>query len=444
MFDFLSQKLSTIFSGFGSKTLTEKSIEQTLISVHDALLEADVPYEIVQTFVEDIKKEILGQKVLKSLKPAEQIMKVVHDRLLTFLGGKSIDAQFSFQIPSTIMMLGLQGSGKTTTIGKLARFMLESAEKRGKKRRILVGSVDFYRPAAREQLQIVAQIAGVDYYQAQSQNPVMAAQEIYNYSQKNQYELLFLDTAGRLHTDQTMLDELRALDKTIKPTYKLLVLDAMTGQESLRIAQNFDKEIGFSSAILTKMDSNARGGAAFAFKAIIKKPILFVGIGEKNGDLEPFRPERIAQRLLGMGDMMSLVEKAQATIKHQEQQKMEAAFKQGHFTLQDFASQIDMVNKLGSLTQLMKYLPGAQQFNVSSQQLEQGETEIKRFKAIISSMTLKERLYPKILDTSRKQRIARGAGVEVTDVNRLLTKFEESMQFVKLFKKMGGQNPLFK
>ena len=445
MFDFLSNKFSSIFSNLtGNNKLTEKNIENTLTLVHDALLDADVPYDVVQTFLKEIKDAVVGQAVIKSLKPSEQLMKIVHDKLLVFLGGQSSDSAFSFQIPSVIMVMGLQGSGKTTTLSKLACFIRDAAQKRGKTRRILLASVDFYRPAAIDQLEILAAQAGVSFYRATSLDVVAAAVEIYAYSQKNQFEMLLLDTAGRLHVDAGMLQELQQIDSRLKPKYKLMVLDAMTGQESLNVAQAFEREVGFSGAVLTKMDSDTRGGAAFAFRYVIKKPILFVGMGEKSHELDLFRPERMASRIIGMGDVLSLVEKANEKIKQVDQEKMHSAMMQGKMTLQDFADQMSMVGKLGSLSQLINYLPGAGSLKVSSDMIEKGEADIKKFKAIIASMTVKERVNPKVLDVSRKKRIAQGAGVDSADVSMLLERFEQSQQFVKMFKKGGRFNQLFK
>ena len=442
MFDFLSKKISSIFTRLtGQDRLTEKNMDETLSKVYDALLEADVPYEVVQAFISEVKADALGKKVFSSLKPGEQLLKIVHDKLLQFLGGQTTENYFSFQIPSVIMMIGLQGSGKTTTIAKLSHYIQTTAQKHGKARRIMVGSVDFYRPAAIDQLEILAQKAGVIFYRSSLKDPVAAAQDIVKHSQKEQCDYLFLDTAGRLHIDNEMLEELQRINTLIKPKYKLLVVDAMTGQESLKVAQAFEEKVGFTGAVLTKMDSDTRGGVAFAFRYALKKPILFVATGEKIADLELFRPERMASRIIGMGDMMSLVEKAEEKIKQSEQDAMYKSISQGKLTLQDFAQQIDMVSRLGSLTSVLKYLPGAASFNVSPEMLQKGEAEIKKFKAIISSMTYKERIYPKVLDASRKNRIAKGAGVAVADINTLLDRFEQSQQFVKIFKKIGKNNP---
>ena len=445
MFDFLTQKFSSIFSKITtSSTITQRDIDQVLAQVKDALIEADVPLTLVQTFCADIEKEVAGQKVLASLKPAEHLIKVVHDRLKSFLGGQDT-VPFTFQIPSVIMVMGLQGSGKTTSIGKMALLMHNEAQAKGKNRRILIASVDFYRPAAIDQLEIVAKnIPNAVFYRAASTNPLEAVRQIYAYYQKELFELLFLDTAGRLHVDDAMMHELQEINKIIKPKYKVLVLDAMTGQESLQVAQKFNSQIGFDGAVLTKLDSNTRAGAAFAFRYSLKKPIWFVGTGEKSTDFERLLPERLAGRILGLGDIATLVEKAQEKIKQSEQDALERSFKKGHITLQDFADQMKMMQKMGSLSQIVKYMPGAAHPSFSPEMIEKGEVELKKFNALISSMTPKERLLPALIEASRKKRIAKGAGLQVTDVNILLDRFEQSQQYVKLLKKFGRFPGLFK
>jgi len=437
MFDFLSRKFSDIFSRLtGKASLSEDNIQDALQKVKDALIEADVPYKLVEEFTESIKGEVVGRKIIKSLKPGEQFIKVVNERLLHFLGGKD-DPNFSFQIPSLVMVMGLQGSGKTTTLGKLAHFVQKQAKKRGKTRKILLASVDFYRPAAIDQLELLAKQVGVSFYRASCKDPVAAAKEIALYAKNNRFELVFLDTAGRLHVDSDMLDELRQIEASLRPRYKILVLDSMTGQESLNVAEAFNQVVPFNWGILTKMDSETRGGAAFAFRYALKKPILFVGVGEKKEDLESFRPSRIAERILGMGDVLTLLEKAEEKIKKDEQEALMRSFATGKMNLQDFANQMEMVGRLGSISKIMKYIPGASGMNVSPEMIQEGEKELKKFKAIISSMTLKERYYPRILDASRKKRIAVGAGVRVEDVNGLLQRFEQSQQYAKLFKRFG-------
>jgi signal recognition particle subunit SRP54 len=445
MFDFLSNKFSTIFSKItGKGTLTESDIADVLAKVKDALIEADVPLALVETFCADIKNEVVGQKVITSLKPTEHFIKVVHERLKSFLGGQD-SVPFTFQLPSVVMVMGLQGSGKTTSIAKMAYLVHQEAQAKGKARRILLASVDFYRPAAVDQLEILAkQIPGIVFYRAQSSDPIIAAKEIYAYYQKGLFELLFLDTAGRLHVDTPLLEQLQAIDKQLKPKYKILVLDAMTGQESLSVAQSFNQAVGFDMAVLTKLDSNTRAGAAFAFRYALKKPIVFIGSGEKIADLERLYPERLAGRILGMGDIATLVEQATQKIQQSEHDALEKSFKTGQLSLQDFADQMKMVQKLGSLSQLVKYMPGAGSASVSPDMVQKGEVELKRFEAIISSMTKKERLNHRILDGSRKKRIALGAGVAVTDVNLLLERFEQSQQYVKLLKKFGRFPGLFK
>ncbi|HEX4069252.1 MAG TPA: signal recognition particle protein [Candidatus Babeliales bacterium] len=430
MFDFLSQKFSSLFSGLeSSKKLTEQNIQETLQSVEQALLEADVPYGVVQTFIAAVKQDVVGQKITGALKPAEQLMMVVQRKIVEFLGGS--DAAFSFSFPLTVMVMGLQGSGKTTTMGKLAYKIKKDAAQNKIVRKILVGSVDFYRPAAIDQLEVLAQQVDVSFYRAQSNDPVMAAKEIFNFGKNNCFDAILLDTAGRLHIDNSMLQELQEIDALLRPSYKMLVLDAMTGQESLAVAKAFDDTIGFQGAILTKMDSDTRGGAAFAFRFVLKKPIIFVGEGEKVTDLNLFYPDRAAERMLGMGDIRSLLERAEEKVSAAEQEKAEQALKSGAFTLQDFADQMAMMNKIGSLSQLLKYMPGMG-LNISPEMIQRGEVELVRFRSIISSMTPKERRNTSILNSSRMQRIAQGAGVGVADVSKLLKRFEEAKQYVKI------------
>jgi signal recognition particle subunit SRP54 len=436
MFDFLSQKFSSLFSGLNETKLTEKNIQDALVQVQDALLEADVPYNVVQSFTQSLKDEVIGQKITASLKPAEQFLKIVQDKIIIFLGSEA--STFAISYPSIVMVMGLQGSGKTTTIGKLAYKLKKDAEKEGKTRKIVMASVDFYRPAAIDQLQVLAKRVDVDFYRAPSNIPLTAAKEIVTYFEKNNYDVLLLDTAGRLHIDNTMLQELQEIDAMLQPRNKILVLDAMTGQESLAVAQAFDGIIGFQGVILTKMDSDTRGGSAFAFRYVLKKPILFVGEGENLPDLNLFFPDRATERMLGMGDLKSLLEHADEKISRDEQQKAEDALRSGTFSLQDFADQVAMMNRLGSLSQLLKYMPGVGT-NISSEMIHQGETELVKFKAIISSMTLKERLSPSILNSSRVQRIAHGAGVRNEDITMLLKRFEEAKQYVKLLNKFGSK-----
>jgi signal recognition particle subunit SRP54 len=436
MFDFLSQKFSSIFSDLGeTKKLTESNIQDAFGQVQEALLEADVPYSVVQTFIGAVKSDVIGRDIVAALKPAEQLLKIVQTKIVEFLGGDN--APFSLSLPSVVMVMGLQGSGKTTTIGKLAYKIKKDAEKSGSAQKILVGSIDFYRPAAIDQLEVLAKQVNVTFYRAQSADAVVAAKEIVSFGQNNGYDVILLDTAGRLHIDNSMLLELQEVDSLVRPTQKILVLDAMTGQESLAVAKAFDDIIGFQSAILTKMDSDTRGGAAFAFRFVLKKPIVFIGEGEKVTDLNLFYPDRAAERILGMGDVRTLIEHAEEKIAIDEQEKAEKALKSGSFSLQDFADQMSMMNKLGSLSQLLKYMPGMGA-KISPDMIQRGEVELIKFRAIIYSMTPKERLNPSILNNSRMQRVARGAGATVADIAMLLKRFEEAKQYVKLLNKFGS------
>jgi signal recognition particle subunit SRP54 len=436
MFDFFTEKFSSIFSSFTRQThLTEQNIQKVLEEVKEALLQADVAYDTVQAFIKEVQQEVIGKKIISGVRPSEQFVKIVYDKMVSFLGEAFTQETFTFQIPSVICLMGLQGSGKTTTIGKLAYFIKQQAEKRGKSRKILCASVDFYRPAAIDQLEQVARFVGVDFYRSSLTNPQQAAVDILTYFKKHGYEHLLFDTAGRLHVDEQMMQELAEVKKIIDPKYSFLVLDSMTGQQALDVAKDFSKIIGFDGAILSKMDSDARAGAAFAFRYELKKPVYFMGTGEKFDQFELFRPERVAKRILGMGDVLTLVENAQEKIKQSEQDSLVRSIASGNITLDDFAKQLDMMSKLGSISSILKFLPGAGQIKMSHDDMAKGEQEMKKFKAILSSMTKKERFMPDILDGSRKKRIAQGAGVEVTTVNVLLQRFEQSKQFVKLLKK---------
>ncbi|MBY0109919.1 MAG: signal recognition particle receptor subunit alpha [Candidatus Babeliaceae bacterium] len=435
MFGSLTEKFSALFSRFSTSSVSQKTVDDAMQMVKNTLLEADVPYDVVTHFIQLVQADLIGKKVFSSLKPAELVMKVVHDRIVELLGGKQSSIGFSFQIPSVTVIAGLQGSGKTTTLAKLAQLIQKEAAKRNKKRRILVCSVDYYRPAAAEQLEVLAKTIGIDYYAAQAADPVGAAVEAVQYAQKNHYEHCFIDTAGRLHVDQDLLKELSDIIKCIKPTYTFLVLDGMIGQESLRVAQTFEAIINATGIILTKMDGDTRGGAAFACYYMVKKPVIFLGIGEKTDDIEYFNPERIANRIIGLGDMHTLIEKAEEKIKISDQQDLQKALNRGKLTLQDFAKQLDMMSSLGSLSSLMKYIPGISGMKIDPAHLQKGEIEIKKFKAIIGSMTLKERLNARIINDSRAKRIAQGSGTTAQDITLLLERFEQSQQFVKILKR---------
>lgn len=446
MFNVISEKFSSIFSKLtGSSSLTEKNIAEVTARLQDSLIDADVPYAVVESFIAQVKDDVLGKKVISSVKPAELFIKIVYDRLKQLLSGDASSPDtLSFSIPSVLMFVGLQGSGKTTTIGKVAYYLKSQAEAKRKNRKILLASVDFYRPAAVEQLSIVAQKVGVDFFKAVSDKPLEAAREILVAYKAGGYEHLLLDTAGRLHVDDVLMNELHRLIELVKPRYKILVLDAMTGQQSLVVAESFQTAIGFDGAILSKMDSDAKAGSALAFRYVLNKPILAVGVGEHIEDLQYFKPDRVANRLIGLGDLESLLEKAQQKISAREQEVAAQRLLAGDFTYNDFLQQLSMVNRLGSLQSLMGYLPGAASVKLTPEQVEQGERDIKRFKAIIQSMTLKERSQPGLLNPSRKRRIALGAGVQEKQVDQLVERFEQSRQFVKLLKKNGLFNSLLR
>jgi signal recognition particle subunit SRP54 len=442
MFDFLSKKFSALFDGLRDSVLKDDTINTVMIQVSDALLEADVPYAVVTAFKEELHKVLANAPRDKRLKPVEQIMKAVHDAMLAFMGG---DKQYTMtmQYPDSIMVVGLQGSGKTTTLGKLARLIKSTAESVGKKRSILCASVDFYRPAAIDQLEIVAKQVGVPFYRAQENKPVAATQEIVQYAKNNGIQVLLLDTAGRMHVDDAMIQEIKEIVAVAKPRHTLLILDAMTGQESLAVAKAFDAAVGFEAAVLTKMDSDTRGGAAFAFRYALKKPIIYVATGEKMDALEPFYADRAVTRMMGQGDLKSFVEKAGMVIKKDEQDKAIKNMMSGEFNFIDFADQMDMMGKLGSLSSITKMIPGMGA-SVSEEQLEQGERELIRFRAIINSMTLKERMMPVLINDSRIKRIAKGAGVTKNDVTTLLERFKQAQQYAKLFRKSGFFKGLFR
>lgn len=419
----------------GQANVSEETVDKVIAQIEEAFIDADVPYDVVRSFLLSVRGKIDIARVKKAANPGHFLIKLVHTELVTLLGGTSQTTGLSYVLPATIMMIGLQGAGKTTTLAKLVHLVQKEAAKRGKKRTILCASVDYYRPAAREQLKILANSLGADYYESPEKTVAAAARDIAAYRKAHGYELLFFDTAGRLHVDNEMLAELRECQTILQAQYRLLVLDAMTGQESLSVARAFDQVVGLTGAVLSKIDSDARGGAAIAFYTTIHKPIFYVGVGEKIADIEPFVPERIASRLIGMGDLATLLDHADDMVGVKDQEEAARRFMSGSFSLIDFAQQIDMVTSMGSLQKLARYLPGVQ--NVSPTQIEQGQREMKSFRAIINSMTPKERIMPEILNGSRKKRIADGAGVTPADVNALLQKFEQTKQYAKMVRKMG-------
>lgn len=415
-----------------TKVLTLSHIEAVLAQISDVLLDADVPLTVVQAFVDSIKQEALGQRLLASLKPNEQLLQLVRDKMVAFMGGKQ--TSFSFNMPAIVLVMGLQGAGKTSATAKLAHYIDKGSSKSGKKVKIVLASVDFNRPAAIEQLKQLADSAKVDFFKAQSSDTIEAVREINNFFNKQRYDILLLDTAGRLQLDNHLMNELGVVTDLIKPQYKLLVVDGMIGQESIQVAQAFENQVGFDGAIMTKMDSSARGGAAFSFSYTLKKRILFLAEGEKIVDLVPFDAERMAGRMLGMGDVQTLIDRADQKIKQADKDGMSQSFAQGKLTLRDFAKQLDMLGSLGSMSQVLKYLPGSIGNQISSVALQQGEVELKKFRAIFSSMSKKELAGACQMTDMRKKEVARGAGVVLADVTKLFQRYEQAQQYVKLLK----------
>lgn len=429
MFELLTEKFSTIFTKLtGKSTLNEHTLQDAIQNIQTALLDADVPHTIAQKFIQEVKIKVIGTKAIKSVSPTDQFIKIVHDELVHFLSAPTTATLHEYRSPSLILMVGLQGSGKTTTIAKLAHSLKEKRPNS----RIATASLDFSRPAAQEQLKVLANHVGITYYHTQNNTPETAAHEIITKLVPT-HDLIIVDTAGRMHVDQELLGEFQTIAKICQPTYTLLVLDAMTGQQSLPIAQTFANTIALTGVVLTKIDSETRAGAAFACTYELKKPILFVGTGEKIDELEPFIPTRVATRILGMGDLTSLHERIELRLKEQDMESLSQRMLSGHFTLNDFAQQMDMMSKLGSLGSIMRFLPGMGTIDRTT--IEKGEYELRSFRAIINSMTQKERARPEILSHSHIQRISRGAGVPTTAVRALVAKFEQSKHFVKLLNK---------
>ncbi|PCI74300.1 signal recognition particle protein [Candidatus Dependentiae bacterium] len=446
MFNFLSDRFSGIFDWLNGKSrITESDIDQAFEQLFDALIDADVPQDLAKTFLTSVTKSLKGHDVQKNIKPGHYVIKVVQEKLTAFLGAKDTESFWRIQYPSTMMVLGLQGSGKTTTTVKIAYAIKERKSEKGKSKRIMVASVDYYRPAAIDQLEILAQENGIGFYRAEAGNPLDAATEIMEHARKQGYDLLIIDTAGRLHVDETMMQELKDIDKIVRPEKKILILDAMTGQESLSVAQSFSTSIGFEGAVLTKMDSQTRAGAAFSFYYALKKPVFFLGVGEKVDDIEPFLPERIASRIIGMGDFATLIEKAEKQFDSQTKVKQEDSsrrFMSGSFTLDDFLQQLGYLQKLGSLQKIASYLPGMG--SMTPEMVEKGERELKKTRAIISSMTAVERVNVGLLNGERKRRIAKGSGTTATEINQMLQKFEQIKQYAKLMKNNSQFKSFFK
>lgn len=432
MFSVLTDTFENIFSSLRSRgTLSESDIDKALEDIKVALLEADVSLEVVKSFCKNVREKALGMKVMKSLNPGQMVVKYVHDELVSTLG-ESAPLNLRYTPPVIIVMVGLQGSGKTTSTAKLAKYLKEDL-----KRRPLVVSVDVYRPAAIEQLAKIAGSIDVSVFPStKDESPKDIAGRARKHAEQAGYDTLIIDTAGRLQIDKTLMNELIDIVETVEPHEVLLVADAMTGQEAVNVAKAFDEALEIDGLVLTKLDGDSRGGAALSMRAITGKPIKFIGVGEKADALEFFQPDRMASRILGMGDVMSLIEKAQKQVSEEDAKKLQKKFKKDQFTLDDFLSQMQMIKKMGSISSLMKMVPGA---NKISQQLDGGvaEKEMSRVEAIILSMTKQERNEYTLIDGGRKKRIARGSGTSVEEVNKLLTQFSTMKKMMKSMSKLG-------
>ena len=432
VFQGLSEKLNHIFSKMTKKgRLTELEIKQAMREVRIALLEADVNLNVAKDFIAKVSEKAVGQEILKSLSPAQQVIKIVNEELTELMGATNSKLIVSPEPPTVIMMCGLQGAGKTTLCGKLAVHL----KKQGKKP--LLAACDVYRPAAINQLKIVGEKAGADVFEKGQGNPVRIAAEAVEHAKKYGYDTVIVDTAGRLHIDEALMEELENITKAIRVDEILLTVDSMTGQDAVNVAKTFNERLELTGVVLTKLDGDTRGGACLSIKAVTGKPIKFASVGEKLTDLEPFYPDRMANRILGMGDVLSLIEKAQEAVSEEQMEKMERKFKSNSFTLDDYLEQFAMLKKMGGAKSLLNMLPGmGTKVKISDGDID--EEKIERTKAIILSMTKKERNDPSIINYSRKTRIAKGSGTTIQEINQLLKQFEQTKQMMKMMKNKRG------
>ncbi len=435
MFEGLTDRLTrTLKNVRGQGRITEDNVKETLREVRMALLEADVALPVVKEFVARVKERALGQEVLKSLTPGQVFVKIVNDELIHLMGDANEALNLNVQPPAVVLMAGLQGAGKTTTVAKLARHLRER-----EKKKVLVVSADVYRPAAIAQLETLAAEVGVDFFPSTpDQKPEAIARAALDHARRHFYDVLLVDTAGRLHIDEAMMDEIQRLHRALEPAETLFVVDAMTGQDAANTARAFHEALPLTGVVLTKVDGDARGGAALSIRHITGKPIKFIGVGEKTTALQPFHPERIASRILGMGDVLSLVEEAQQKLDQKEAEKIAAKLKKGKgFDLEDFLGQIQQMKKLGGMAALMDKLPGMHQLPDSVRD-QVNDKQVARLEAIILSMTPQERRRPEIIKGSRKRRIANGSGTQIQDVNRLLKQFNQMQKMMKQMNRKGG------
>ena len=430
LFGSLSERLNHIFSKLTKRgKLTELEIRTAMREVRVALLEADVNLKVAKQFIAEVSEKAVGQEILSSLNPAQQVIKIVNEELIALMGSKNAKLEVSSRPPTVIMMCGLQGAGKTTLCGKLAVHL----KKQGKKPLLVAG--DIYRPAAITQLQVVGKNAQVEVFEKGTQSPVKTAKQAIEHAKAMGFDTVILDTAGRLQIDETLMQELENIKNEVEVTETLLVVDSMTGQEAVNVAETFNARLEITGVILTKLDGDTRGGACLSIKAVTGKPIKFIGVGEKLTDLEPFYPDRMASRILGMGDVLSLIEKAQQAITEEDAKKMQQKMLANSFTLSDYLEQFAMMKKMGGASAMLSMLPGMGKMKVNEGDID--EKKIERTKAIILSMTKQERENPSIIDSKRKRRIATGSGTSVQDVNVLLKQFEQTKMLMKQLK--GGK-----
>ena len=429
LFSSLSERFSHIFSKLTNRgKLTELEIKEAMREVKMALLEADVNYMVVKDFVKKVSEKAVGDEVMKSLTPSQQVIKIVNDELVALMSSDNQKITISSAPPTIIMMCGLQGAGKTTMCAKLGAYLKKSGKKS------LLVACDIYRPAAITQLKVVGKQANCEVFEKGDQNPVKTAKQAIDYAKKMGFDVVIIDTAGRLQINKELMDELKEIKKEVNPTEIFLTVDSMTGQDAVTVAEGFNNDLDITGVILTKLDGDTRGGAALSIKAITGKPIKFTGIGEKIGDIEPFYPDRIASRILGMGDVLSLIEKAQEAISEEEAKQMEKKFKENNFTFEDYLSQMENIKKMGSIKDLISMIPGLGS-KLKGIDIDEKQLDVNR--AIIQSMTRAERINPDIIKASRRQRIAKGSGTSVQQVNQLIKQFEQSKEMMKQMK--GGK-----
>lgn len=428
-FESLSDKLQNAFSKLkGKGVITESDINAAMREVKLALLEADVNFKVVKEFVAIVKEKCLGAEVLQSLTPAQQIIKIVNSELIDLMGGAGSKLTYSPSGFTVLMMVGLQGTGKTTTCGKLASFLKQNGKKP------MLVACDIYRPAAIDQLEVVGKAVNTPVFtMRESKDAVQIALAAKEDAERKGFDVLIIDTAGRLQIDESLMEELASMKSAVRPHEILLVVDALTGQDAVNAADGFNRKLGIDGIIMTKMDGDSRGGAALSAKKVTGKPIKFLGTGEKSDALEPFHPERLASRILGMGDMLSLIEKAEQAYDEEQAEKLERKIRKNQFTLEDFLEQMGQVRKMGGLAKIMDMLPGMGGAKISEADIEKGEKEFQAMEAIIRSMTVAERKNPGLLNASRRKRIAAGSGQTVNSVNKVISKYEESKKLMKQF-----------